>query len=288
MTIINELTSDQEAKLPIYRDKWFNIGKTTGPVDFENAKKAMIKAYKLANLKEPTQFYIAKSPEDAIRIIQELAPSLTRKNIIEEMCFGNHDASWLGFYQFFRDECNIEECHNLDGLMELAEYSGWFNAYEDVVVFQDRPVYIKMDDENRTHCEDGPAIYFSDGFSIYSWHGVQIPGEWIENKASITSKIALTWKNVEQRRVACEIYGWNNLLKELKSNIIDEDADPMIGTLVEVDIPEIGRERFLRVLCGTGREFALPVPPEMQTALEAQAWTWGMEPENFWKPEIRT
>jgi hypothetical protein len=71
--------------------------------------------------------------------------------------------------------------------------------------------------------------------------------------------------------------------------VIDEDEDAMIGTLLEVNIPDIGREKFLKVLCGTGRTFAIPVPPNMNTALQAQAWTWNMEVEDFGEgPEIRT
>ena len=63
---------------------------------------------------------------------------------------------------------------------------------------------------------------------------------------------------------------------------IDKDDDPMVGELVEVTIPEIGKERFLRVVCGTGRKFALPVPPNMKTALEANAWTYNI-PTNVLK-----
>ena len=174
-------------------------------------------------------------------------------------------------------------------MIELAKHCGWLNMYEDLVVFQHRPSKIMMDDEDRLHCENGPAISYRDGFSVYAWHGVRIPAEWIENKASVTAKNALTWENVEQRRAACEILGWHKILDELDAQVIDTDEDPMIGTLVEVDIPEIGRERFLRVLCGTGREFALPVPPNMKTALQANAWTFGYdEEEEFYVPEVRT
>ena len=108
------------------------------------------------------------------------------------------------------------------------------------------------------------------------------------SKDQLTAKIALTWNNIEQRRCACEILGWVKILRELNAKIIDEDNDPEVGTLVEVDIPDIGREKFLRVLCGTKREFALPVPPEMKTALEANAWTFGFSSKDFVIPEVRT
>ena len=65
--------------------------------------------------------------------------------------------------------------------------------------------------------------------------------------------------------------GGAKVLEQINAKVIDEDADPEIGTLLEADIPEIGKEKFLKVMCGTKREFALPVPPEMKTALEAQA-----------------
>ena len=37
----------------------------------------------------------------------------------------------------------------------------------------------------------------------------------------------------------------------------------------------------------TGRRFALPVPPDMTTALQANAWSYGLD-ETDYKPEIRT
>ena len=92
----------------------------------------------------------------------------------------------------------------------------------------------------------------------------------------------------EERRAACEILGWANILRELDAKVINEDGDPEIGTLVEVDLPDIGKEKFLRVLCGTKREFALPVPPDMKTALQANAWTFGMDIKDFVVPEVRT
>jgi hypothetical protein len=100
--------------------------------------------------------------------------------------------------------------------------------------------------------------------------------------------MAITWENIEQRRCAAEIVGWAKILDELSAKIIDEDDDPEIGTLVEVDIPDIGKERFLKVQCGTGRTFAIPVPPEMSTAISAQAWTFGIELKDFKIPEVRT
>ena len=286
--MIESLTPEQEAQIEVYRDKWLKIGLSTEPLNFEAAKAAMIKAYAAADLKAPDQYLVADSPMHAIKIIKEIDPSLSSEEILQSMIYGAHDANWLSYYDFFHKVCEIEACGKLEGLFELAENCGWANVYEELVVLQHRPEVIKMDEQDRLHCENGPAIRFRDGYSIYSWHGVRIPAEWIEDKASLTPAMALTWNNVEQRRAACELLGWAKILATLNCVVIDEDEDPEVGTLVEVDIPEIGREKFLRVLCGTGREFALPVPPDMKTALQSNAWTYGFSEGEFILPEIRT
>jgi hypothetical protein len=287
--MLEQLTPEQEAQIDVYRDKWIDIGLSTEPLDFDRAKAAMIKAYAAAGLVAPDKFLVADSPMHAIKMVREIDPSQTASDVISSMIYGSHDASWLSYYDYFREVCDIRECDPLEGLIELAKSSGWACVYDEMVVLQHRPVKILMDDQKRLHGENGPAIEYRDGYAIYSWHGVRIPAEWIENKSALTAEIALTWANIEQRRAACEILGWANILKTLNATVIEADEDPEIGTLVEVEIPEIGREKFLRVRCGTGREFALPVPPDMKTALQANAWTFGMDDASeFVIPEVRT
>ena len=204
---------------------------------------------------------------------------------------GNMWAGWCSYLAAMRDVIGLR-------LPEHIAYQAWEDAareggfrvmHKEFCIVSDFPEFIRIDDQNRPHCESGPSHRWRDGWSLYHWHGVAIPAEWIEERASLTPQIALTWRNIEQRRAACEILGWAKILAALKARIIHEDLDPEIGTLVEVDIPDIGKERFLRVLCGTGREFALPVPPTMKTAIQAQAWTYGYDdPKDFLPPEVRT
>jgi len=288
MSMIESLTEAQVARFDEYVNKWLDIGLNTEPVDFENAKKAVCLAYKLSGLSEPTNFYVAESPIDAIRLIKTLDPSMSDRQIFNDMSYGAHDAGWLSFYNYFQEVVELDCCNVLQGLMDLSKYCGWVSFYEDIVVFQHRPEVIKFDDEKRLHCETGPAIRYRDGYSVYAWHGVRVPSDWIEKKSELTAQIALTWENIEQRRCACEILGWATILRELDSKVIDSDEDPMIGNLLEVNIPDIGKEKFLQVLCGTGRTFAIPVPPECKTALEANAWTYGVDPETLRDLEVRT
>lgn len=90
-----------------------------------------------------------------------------------------------------------------------------------------------------------------------------------------------------QRRAAAEILGWARILEELQPTVIDRNADPEIGTLLRCDLPDSPGEQFLRVKCGTQREFVLPVPPDVRTAQEANAWTYGLKGDEY-KLEART
>ena len=144
-----------------------------------------------------------------------------------------------------------------------------------------------LDASGRLQSESGMSISYPSGWGLWHWHGVVVPREWLTG-AKPTASEALHWRNMEQRRAACEIVGWANILRELDSKVIDEDDDPEIGTLLECEIPDSGKERFLQVKCGTGRDFVLHVPKECYTALEAQAWMFQLDVKSFIKPEVRT
>jgi hypothetical protein len=171
---------------------------------------------------------------------------------------------------------------------ELAYSCNWVWWQDDVVAISDRPAEIHLDDRGRLHSHTGPSIRYRDGWSLYHSHGTAVPASWIEDRKTLTPTVALTSANAELRRAGCEILGWDSILRELGATVIDTDRDPQVGELVEVEIPEIGRERFLRVVCGTGRTFALPVPPTMTTALEANAWTYDIPTDLLQQKEHRT
>jgi hypothetical protein len=204
---------------------------------------------------------------------------------------GQYWCSFNAWVTFFTEVCGLELKSEIkkkfDINQTLVKSCGWTWWHENILVISDRPLHIKRDAEGRLHCETGASITYRDGWSLYHWHGVSIPAEWVTGKPP-TAKEALTWQNIEQRRAAAEIVGWHNVLSELNAKVIDKDVDPQVGTLLEADIPDSGKERFLQVECGTGRTFCLPVPRESKTALEANLWTYGIDADRNFLPEIRT
>jgi hypothetical protein len=149
-------------------------------------------------------------------------------------------------------------------------------------VASQRPVLVKWDDERRLHSEAGLAVAYADGYGLSAWHGQTIPNDWTTGKPPSAAE-ALHWPNMDQRAAACEIVGWANILDQLSAKTIEDSGDPVWGRLVEVDLPDSGRERFLDALCGTNRRFALPVPPGTKTVDEAQSVLHGGLPPEILK-----
>jgi hypothetical protein len=155
-------------------------------------------------------------------------------------------------------------------------------AYENIVIASQRPTDIRRDNERRLHCETGKAVIYADGTGISSWHGQFIPNAWVGGKPPTPGE-ALHWWNLDQRAVACEIVGWRNIIGQHHAQTIDDSGDPIWGKLIEVNLPGYGRERFLDVVCATGRRFALLVPPRTTTVDAAQSVLHGGLPVEILK-----
>jgi len=202
--------------------------------------------------------------------------------------YSQHEAGWLSWASYFHRVCNLPGAEKTEPLARIAANCGWVWFFAGAVIITDRPRILRRDDQNRLHCEDGPALEYRDGFAIHAWHGTRVPTEWIEDRPSLTAKIALTWPNVDQRAAACEILGWHNIINSMNARIIDADDDPQIGRLVEIDLPDHGPQKFIHARCGTGREIAVMADARATTILEAQAASYGLSASDFIIPEIRT
>ncbi|WP_288972190.1 DUF6745 domain-containing protein, partial [uncultured Mesorhizobium sp.] len=162
---------------------------------------------------------------------------------------------WAGY------DCYLTACRDILGL-ELtshAGYAAWEQAathggfrvmHEEFCIVSDFPEVLRVDDQNRPHCENGPSHRWSDGWSLYHWHGVRVPAEWIENRKTINPAEILRAENVEQRAAGCDIVGWARMLDALPHKIIDSHEDPQCGDLIEVTLPGLPEpELYLKFEC---------------------------------------
>ena len=315
---IKKLTPEQAAMAPGWVKKWIDIGLSCERMNADLAKDAVRRAYDACGLPQPIVVATVGSPYAAMIAGPHLLASLRQifkapgapdvdtspAAMLEQVKEGMNNYFGGAFYasrgaqiSFIRDVIGWDAEHLEKFKVYLEKFKidedlilscGWVWWHGAVCVISDRPEQINLDPEGNVHSLTGPSISYRDGWSLYHVHGTAIPAEWITVPGHLTAEMALTWENVEQRRAACVILGWDTILKSLDAKSLDVDSDPQIGELLEVTLPGSGKERFLRVTCATGRVFALPVPPTMTTALEANAWGYDIPVDLLKNKETRT
>lgn len=138
---------------------------------------------------------------------------------------GQHDAHWLGFYDTFRRFGLIKQTDKMMGLAALAKAAGWALPHEHVCWISERHCVVKQDEDRRIHCENGPAIQYPDGWSVYAIHGVRVPSWLIERPDTITVKTIDDERNAEIRRVMIERMGRDRFVAESGADLLHEDTD---------------------------------------------------------------
>jgi hypothetical protein len=168
--------------------------------------------------------------------------------------------------------------------------------HEEFCMVCDFPEFIKVDDQNRPHCENGPSHRWRDGWSLYHWHGVRVPAHWIENRDTVDPAEIIKAKDVEQRAAGAAIIGWPRMLSVLKSRTINKHDNPEIGELIELTLPGLREPgRFLKAVCPRNGLIVEGVPRvsdidnlPIETAIAAQAWRLGDPASEFQIPPRRT
>lgn len=157
-------------------------------------------------------------------------------------------------------------------------------------IVSDRPRVLKVDPQNRPHCDDGPSHLWPDGFAIYHWHGYRIPPshEWIiSDPERLTVRAALSETNAELRRIMLEKIGYERVAAELDAAVLDEDMNcGQPRRLLEAVVGD-ERLRILHVVNGTvesdggRRQFYLGALSGARTAHEAVALSYGRNPATY-------
>lgn len=69
----------------------------------------------------------------------------------------------------------------------------------------DRPRLLRLDSHGRPHCTHGPSHQWSDGFSLYHLHGVEVPARFVEEPGTVTSQEAQEIEDTEVRRTVMRL-----------------------------------------------------------------------------------
>lgn len=227
----------------------------------------------------------------------DLRDNLKKSNIkyIPTIFWGSLDSYWIAWYLFphkyLRKIHSKKEMTRLNRYITIAKNCFWWYPFKNICFVCDRPNKISKDQQGRLHCEDGPAISFSDGWQLYFWHGVEVSKKLIEGK--ITKKDIIKEENAEVRRAMRERLGSNKFAQLLGLKEIDKDTTKgQTVILYRTKSKDKLTQEYLYFVKvsdpSTNRKYFLCVPPDRtKNCYDALSWTFEKK-ENEYQPLIET
>lgn len=182
----------------------------------------------------------------------------------------------------FRMSSESQSTHRM--MQNFMENCFVFLPVAKLVLASDRPSELKLDQEDRLHCETGPALSFRSGLELYFWHGIRIPQWVIEDPERLSVQYIENEKNVEVRTALVERYGEAKFLTDSGAKVVHEDE---YGTLYQKWVDDTYTLTMVKVTNstanpdGTRTAYFLRVPNEVETAKEAVAWTFGLHKDEY-------
>ena len=187
--------------------------------------------------------------------------------------YGSHDANWLGFFEFFKQELNFEICDKLTPLMKLAEHCGWWWPFKGAVILTEKPNSIHRDQENRLHSMTEAALSYPDGWRVYAIHGVRVPEKYILTPADkINPEEVMKESNAEIRMAVIRKCGFAHFKNNLKHKVISASNG---NELIEFEL-EGAKVRGLKVSWLDKHSFKETILPVARTKSEFEEWAFQM------------
>jgi len=167
--------------------------------------------------------------------------------------------------------------------IDLGKACGLGILFWDWAFISAKPEF-KVDGRGLLHCETGPSVRYPDGFSVFHLHGVHVPEKLVMSPETITISEIESESNVELRRLMIERYGQERYLMNSGAEEIHRDD---FGILYRKDFPEDQSLVMVKVVNstpepdGSFKDYFLRVPPEMERARQAVAWTFGKKEQEY-------
>ncbi len=267
------LTSAQEAEARRFVDERIQAQLSTELVDEQAVEAFLRHAYQVAKLESPKRIHWLDGPLQLFAVLTLPSVGDSVRPSLRPSVWAYDDASRLAFYHFFDVYLAPNDLHALAHFKELV--SGYWLG-QDVAVVVQRPKVLARDREGRLHSATGKCIKYHDGWGFSAWHGVRVPEQAIRQPETLTREDFLNESNMEVRRVMQERMG-ERFVSELGGVVIDTSPR---STLYEVALPD-DPERVARYVqvqdASSERQYFLRVPPTIQTAGEAVAWTFQLK-----------
>jgi hypothetical protein len=223
-------------------------------------------------------------------------PRLLPRSSFEGIAVGPDQLASVGVYEFLHDVLRWrEQTRPMQGIWKIAKSAGWIVPHERVCWVCERPKLLRTDAGARLHSPDGPALQYPEGWSFYAWKGVEVPAWTIEHPERITPDTVADQIDPVLRNCMIEIMTPERFVRGGGATRVSQDDT---GILWRVRWTHrgvtIGSWAAVEVVNGTAeadgshRRYFLRVPPNISTAREAVAWTYGLSTERYAELEVRT
>ncbi len=154
--------------------------------------------------------------------------------------------------------------------------------YRNVALGVLPPLSVELDADGRPHAEDGPALAWADGTEVHAWRGRVVEPDLVCLRPLTRATIAAE-RDPDRQAVLVERYGLGRYLAESGATAVHADdcgelyrlvqhGEPIVAVHVVNASPEPD---------GSFRDFWLRVPPNVRTAREAVAWTFGLSEREY-------
>ena len=133
-------------------------------------------------------------------------------DIVPNIVHGSHGGAQLVSFDYRKSVDGLAEQTNcLFGQFELAKSCGWILPGSRVCYASERHSTLKLDQQGRAHCDDGPAIVYPSGWSVYAHHGVAVSERVIKDPGGFTFQ-ELRLDNDDVAKVVLEKIGLEKFL----------------------------------------------------------------------------
>lgn len=183
--------------------------------------------------------------------------------------YGQHDAWWLAMCEFFEQVGALETTETLEPSRRLARSCGQWWAFENAALLTERPRVLLLDQFERPHSELGPAVEYADGFSVYAWHGTEVPAVPAGTEVPAGTVIEAD-SNGMLRPVLVDLFGRERYLREKRATLTHQEGR-------RGSVYHISTDRECSALHEVGGCRFIPIPAYVHTA--RQAWAWQFQEE---------
>jgi hypothetical protein len=189
--------------------------------------------------------------------------------------YGQHDAHWLAFYDFFKEVCALsEQTEQIDVLLEIAQSSGWYLPHEHICWISERHHRVCLNSRGQIHSHDGMAVQYPDGWGVWAWNGVRVNEQIILHPDSLTTEQIAKEQNAQVRQVMVERLGVERVCQMFNAKSLDSHGQYQ---LLALDLGD-GRVRpYLKMRNPSiGVWHVEGVHPNCRTVQEALNWRNGL------------